>query len=104
MRVRFAADVLDDPRSWDILDRIVHHFLDQRHLWDIEDPTLIEESRWIQSDMGGRTGRRNVDALRKCYTYSVYPRRNMMLLSCTLFRLKRPFLVTLNWTKSDEVS
>ena len=30
--------------------------------------------------------------------------RGNWMLSCTLFRLKRPFLVTLNWTKSDEVS
>lgn len=72
MRVRFAEDVLADPKSWRILDFIVDYFLEQRHVWDIEDPQIIKESPWIQTDLTGRAGQMNLDALQKCYTQAIY--------------------------------
>lgn len=78
MKVRFAEDVLNDKMSWDYLDWILFHFIDRRHFWDIENPTIIEQSPWIQQDLNGRSGRRVLEVLSKCYTDSAYPRGNHM--------------------------
>jgi len=74
MKVRFAADVLNEPGAWDILDYIVHLFDRQQHWWDNE-PEEIEESEWHQNDLDGRAGRRNINILTKHYTDTLYPRR-----------------------------
>lgn len=73
MRVNFAAEVLSDPDSWRILDHLVDYFVEQRHLWDIEDPQAIENSPWIQSDLTGRAGKANLEILQKYYTNTIYP-------------------------------
>lgn len=78
MKVRFSAEVLEDSNSWDSLDRIVHYFLDRRHLWDIIDSREIENSKWIQKDLGGRSGKRNLEAFQKCFTDAIYPRKSRM--------------------------
>ncbi|MCK5524337.1 MAG: hypothetical protein KAI83_14490 [Thiomargarita sp.] len=76
MKVRFATDVLNEPNAWDSLDQIVYHFITGRHLWDINDPEEIEKSHWIQEDIQGRSGKRNLETLQKCYTDSIYPRES----------------------------
>lgn len=73
MRVRFEQDVLNDPDSWNSLDQITHHFLNERHLWEIDDPDNIENSGWIKSDINGRSGKRNLEMLEKSYTKTIYP-------------------------------
>jgi hypothetical protein len=73
MKVRFAPDVLNEQSSWDTLDRIVFHFIEQRHIWDIDDPDLIKNSQWLQSDLENRTNRRNLETLEKAFTSSIYP-------------------------------
>jgi len=78
MKVRFAIDILQDSNAWDVLDIVVQHFFDRRHVWDIIDPNEIENSPWIQTDSSGRAGRRNLSALKKCYTDSAYPRNIKM--------------------------
>jgi hypothetical protein len=76
MKIRFATDVLNDPNAWDSLDQIVYHFITARHLWDINNLAEIENSDWIQEDIQGRTGKRNIETLKKCYTDSIYPRES----------------------------
>ena len=70
MKVRFARDVLEDANVWRILDRIVDHFLDQRHLRDIDDPDFLASSRWMHD--AGRAGSSNIEAMQKCYTQAIY--------------------------------
>jgi len=72
MKVRFEQDVLDDPKSWRSLDRIVHHFENERHIWEIDDPDVIKNSQWIQSDIQGRSGKSDIEMLEKFYTKAVY--------------------------------
>ncbi len=84
MKVIFAADVLDDPGSWLTLDRIVYHFLDERHVWSIDDPEKIEESPWLQDDVDGRMKKRNLETLQKCFTMGAYPTRGARMDSITL--------------------
>ncbi len=73
MKVSISEDVLADPDVWDVLDRVIHHFMDRRHLWDIDDPDTIKESPWMQNDLQGRAGRRNLETFEKCFTDSAYP-------------------------------
>jgi hypothetical protein len=72
MKVRFEQDVLKAQDSWTFLDRIVDHFASERHIWEIDDPDDIKNSNWIQSDIQGRSGKRNLELLEKCYTKAVY--------------------------------
>lgn len=74
MKVRFAADVLNEPGAWAILDDIVHLFDKQRYWWDNE-LEEIEESAWHQNDLDGRAGKRNINILKEHYTDTLYPRR-----------------------------
>jgi hypothetical protein len=76
MKVCFAADVLKEPNAWGSLDQIVYHFITGRHLWDFNDPEEIENSNWIQEDIQGRSGKRNLETLQKYYTDSIYPRES----------------------------
>ena len=76
MKVCFAADVLKEPNAWGSLDQIVYHFITGRHLWDINDSEEIEKSDWIQEDIQGRSGKRNLETLQKYYTDSIYPRES----------------------------
>ncbi|MEK8021459.1 MAG: hypothetical protein VSS75_031670, partial [Candidatus Parabeggiatoa sp.] len=69
-------DVLNEPNAWDSLDQIVYHFITGRHLWDITDLAEIEKSNWIQEDIQGRSGKRNLETLQKYYTDSIYPRES----------------------------
>ncbi|MCP4350861.1 MAG: hypothetical protein GY795_35795 [Desulfobacterales bacterium] len=84
MKVRFSEDVLNDPDAWPALDRIVYHFLERRHEWDIDDIDEIEQSRWIQSDIGGRAGKHALDELQKCCTESIYPRQTSRMHSIAI--------------------
>lgn len=63
MKVRFADDVLADPSAWRELTRIVDGFLEERHVWDIEDPAAIQDSPWLAGDDLYTQG--NLDALKK---------------------------------------
>jgi len=72
MKVRFGVDVLNNPQAWDSLDQIVDYFITGRHLWDINDVDDIENSDWIQEDIDGRAGKRNLDTLQRCCTDSIY--------------------------------
>jgi hypothetical protein len=49
MRVRFSAEILDDPDAFRHLDQIVYGFEEGRHEWHIDNPDAIEQSRWFQS-------------------------------------------------------
>lgn len=71
MKVRFADDVLAKPSAWDELDRIVHHFIDERHVWDVADPAAIENSEWIGIE-DSRATRRNLMALQKIAMHDFY--------------------------------
>ena len=59
MRFVFAADVLQDPRHWHALDRILLTVDDGWHEWQIDDPELLEASPWLQGS--------NRPLLRKLY-------------------------------------
>jgi hypothetical protein len=78
MNVRFADTVLEDPSAFDSLDAIVHTILEGRHVWSIEDPDAVLDSRWIQTDYEGRSSRRSIEALTKSVTASAYPKRTSM--------------------------
>ncbi|MCP4107997.1 MAG: hypothetical protein GY749_21040 [Desulfobacteraceae bacterium] len=84
MKVRFEKSVMNDPTAWSVLDLIVQHFLDGRHAWDVDDLENIEQSQWIQTDIDGRAGKRNLEVLYKCYTDSVYPRHGSKMHSITI--------------------
>jgi hypothetical protein len=47
-------------------------FADDRHIWSIADPAAIEGSGWIQSDLHGRAGKRNLEFMKKAYTNAAY--------------------------------
>ncbi len=70
MKVRFATDVLNEPNAWGSLDQIVYHFGTGRHFWDITDLAEIEKSNWIQENIQGRSGKRNLETLQK-YQFSL---------------------------------
>ncbi len=72
MKVSFAEDVLNDPKSWRKLDAIVDHFLEQRHVWDIDSSGQIEASRWMQENLDNPIGIENLDAFHKCDTNAIY--------------------------------
>lgn len=72
MRVRFSPHVVQHAPSWNQLDELVHHFLEGRHEWHIEDPAHLASSNWITSDAGGRAGKRNLEALQKAATSSMW--------------------------------
>ena len=44
MKVYFAPDVLNDNKAWYALDIIIQHFIEERHLWAIDDPDEIMNS------------------------------------------------------------
>src|ERR1035438_1782385 len=73
MRIRIDAAVFADANFWDSLDKLVYFFVDDRHLWQIDDPDQILNSPWISADKTGRAGRRNAEILKKCFTASGYP-------------------------------
>ncbi|MBI9088458.1 MAG: hypothetical protein JEZ12_04530 [Desulfobacterium sp.] len=74
-------DAYEDASQWRYLDRIVDKIADGWHVWQIEDPDLIEETNWI--DGPGRKWLRELfqkAALASCYqTSSVYPRRQVLV-------------------------
>lgn len=72
MRVRFSITVLHDPTAFFSLDRIVDLFLEERHIWVIEDPDEIRHSAWIANEELSRTAQRNLEALEKCFTTAIY--------------------------------
>jgi len=73
MKVRFAADALADPDSWWTLDRLIDHFFEGRHFWQIDDPDEVEQSPWLLSEPeGSRTTRRNLDALQRHVVQAQY--------------------------------
>ncbi len=54
MRVEFSVQVLSDENCWRILDRIVHFFDEERHLWFADDPETVEKSPWFLSEKESR--------------------------------------------------
>ncbi len=52
MRIVFAADVLERQEAWKFLTRILHTVDDGWHLWEVEDPDLVEASSWYRSRPG----------------------------------------------------
>jgi len=96
MKVRFAADVLNEPGAWSVLDRIMDLFFEKRHLWDIDDADKIKNSQWIQSDPGGRTNRLNVEILETYDSKSFYHPNKSQMHTITL-------VVTLQGTSEYEL-
>jgi hypothetical protein len=78
MKVGFAMDVLQEDATWAVLDQIVYMLWERRHAWDVRDSWEIEQSNWIQSDLKGRAGKRNLETLAKFVTQSAYPSSGRM--------------------------
>ncbi len=97
MKVRFAADVLNDPEARRVLDRIVDLFLEGRHLWDVDNADEIKNSQWIQSDQDGRAGRQNVEVLETYGKKFFYHPNKSRMHAITL-------VVTLQGTSEYELS
>ena len=57
MRVEFSSEVLSDPRCYSILDRIVHFFDEERHIWHSQDPDAVKNSDWFSSEEDSRSAR-----------------------------------------------
>lgn len=70
MKVRFADDVLAEPSAWRELTRIVDGFLEERHIWDIDDPAVIANSPWLAGEDHYTRG--NLDALQKLSVRTLY--------------------------------
>jgi len=81
MKVLISMDAYEDVSQWRYLDRIVDKKADGWHVWQIEDPDLIEETAWIAGP--GREWLRELfqkAALASSYqTSSVYPRRQVLV-------------------------
>jgi hypothetical protein len=82
MRVRMEDGLLKDSSNWDQLDAILALFLEERHIWQIDDPEVVETSDWHQSDKEGRAGRRILETLKKCYTVTIYPDQTRHMHAC----------------------
>lgn len=54
MRVVFAAEVLERQEAWRFLTRILHKVDDGWHLWEVDDPDLVETSSWYRNRSGDR--------------------------------------------------
>src|ERR1043165_1187138 len=65
MRVTITHAVFQDNAAFVALDRLVDHFLEGRHLWEIDDVEVIRGSPWLTGD--DRVVRRNVEVLEKCF-------------------------------------
>jgi hypothetical protein len=65
MRVTITHAVFQNNTAFVALDRLIDHFLDGRHLWEINDVDAIRGSTWLMGD--DRVARRNVEALEKCF-------------------------------------
>jgi hypothetical protein len=94
MKVTLTIELLNDAGSWDILDQIVFHFLERRHLWSVTDVVEIENSGWIQADKGGRASNRNLEILQKCYTDSIYPNVDRKMHVSTITITLKPASLT----------
>ena len=70
MKVRFADDVLVEPSAWRTLTRIVDGFVEERHIWDIDDPAAMADSPWLAGDDPYTRG--NLEALKKISTRALY--------------------------------
>jgi hypothetical protein len=85
MRVRFLTEVLESESAWNLLDGIVDVFIEERHLWDVDDVEAIERSQWLAEE--GRHTRRSLEALEKCVTQSAYsslPHRHRLSVTVAL--------------------
>lgn len=78
MKVRIDPLLLEVPDAWNTLDIIMPFFQEERHLWTIDNAMDIKNSQWIQSDINGRAGKRNIETLEKCFTKSIYPSASKM--------------------------
>ena len=68
MRVAVADSVFAAPGAFDALDRLLDHFLSERHRWQIVDVDTIKRSAWLAGD--DRVARRNTEILEKCFVAS----------------------------------
>lgn len=48
MKVRFASDLLEQEEEWGWLDRILTRIEDGVHEWEVDEPEVIENSRWMR--------------------------------------------------------
>lgn len=78
MRVRFDTSVMNSARDFFTLDRIVYHFDDERHKWDVPNPTEVEESAWLMKEPLSRATRRTRELLEKAVANSMYWDKEML--------------------------
>jgi hypothetical protein len=72
VRVRFLREVMDTPERFGRdLNAIVDTFANEKHVWDIEDPTEVLTSRWVQgapswdnvAELAKKSFRASIDAV-----------------------------------------
>lgn len=76
MRVTIADAVFRSTACFDALDRILDHFISERHRWEIGDVDAIKGSSWLAS--GDRVSRRNTEILEKCFVAAAHASRRPM--------------------------
>lgn len=74
MRVEFTPEVLSDSQYWGQLDRIIHFFEEERHLWYAEDPDALVSSNWFVSEDNTRASRRQKEMFEKSVVREAYLR------------------------------
>ena len=83
MKVSIANHVFRSSACFDALDRILDHFLSERHRWEIGDVDAIKLSPWLSA--GDRVSRRNTEILEKCFVAAAHaPHRLMHTLQVTI--------------------
>ena len=56
MRIAITDALYEDNTAWDTLDALMLIFLRKRHVWGIDNPHAVLNSKWVLSDAGGRAG------------------------------------------------
>lgn len=80
MRIQFTPEALDDPSTWDSLDRIFFLFMDGLHYWEIPNEDEVAESKWFKDGVGSHAQLRKAEAFKKAVTDAAYPKDHRRIL------------------------
>lgn len=86
MKVHITKEILNTPHTeiYPLLDAIFLHFMDGRHLWKLDDPEEIKQSRWFQFYSGSEAYKKKCNDIHKIYTDQIYLPKSSRMHSITV--------------------